>query len=726
MRIAFVSLMAGSPWAASEVLWGEAAQRALEAGHEVLVSTYRWSIRPRSIEDLERGGAHSDLRPLHRWYRRSSLFTRLKRTFQPLKSFKPDVICVSQGGTYDIARSGSAAVLRSTLRRLNTPYMILCHCEQPAPPRRNLHAARQVFRHAAIVGMVADKVRKVSEAHLGMPITNARIFHNPVNLKRIERLPWPASGALRLAFVGRLEPVKNLGALIEALATGPWRTRDWSLSVYGAGPDRQNLEQQVQQAALQDRIVFKGYVQDIDGVWAEHHALVMPSRFEGVPLAMIEAMLCGRPVVATDIGGIADWLQEGRNGFLIAKPTPEHIGDALERMWNQREQLEQVGRRAHEMTLATRDPDPAGTLLQWAESTAAAQQPSAKSPEARVQLIAPVATGPRRPKVSVMIPTYEPQAFLVETIKSVLAQDLGAEQMQIAVVDDGSKGNHARSLLEGMVPAGRIEFYEHEQNLGLGGNWNRAVALARGEFIHILHQDDAVRPGFYAQLLAGMQQSSRVGMSFCRHLFVDDCDRIERISHRERWRPGVLNGWLERIGTAQRIQCPAALVRREAYETLGGFRADLRYALDWEMWVRIAAHYEVWYEPEVLAHYRRHAGTESARLEAAGHTTADMLMAIEMLSEHFPETRRAAVKQRAYRRVVRSHLKRALKLMDSGSPQLAIKQIDSARIASDRVADGLSKRWMQSRLLRAEARAVDDFAYTGAQRAGTTQSHVVR
>lgn len=711
MRIAFVSLMAGSPWAASEVLWGEAARRALAEGHEVLISTYRWSSRPIDIEDLERQGARWDLRPLHRWYRRSSFITRLKRTFEPLKSFNPDVICVSQGGTYDIARSGSPAVLRSTLRRLNKPYLILCHCEQPQPPRRNLQAARQVFRHAAIVGMVAEKVRKVTEAHLGMPLPNTKIFHNPVNLKRIESLPWPV-GPLRLAFVGRLDPVKNLSSLIEALATEAWRKRDWTLSVYGAGPERDLLEQQVQRASLRDRIDFKGFVQDIDGVWREHHALVMPSRFEGVPLAMIEAMLCGRPVVATDIGGIADWLQEGRNGFLIAKPTPGHIGDALERLWANRDRLEQLGRYAHEFTLTTRDPDPAGTLLGWLESTAATQAATSKHRESRAQPIVSVAAGARRPRVSVMIPTYEPQQFLIDTVKSVLAQDLGAEQMQIAVVDDGSVNRRAISLLQDIVPTDRIEFHEHPQNLGLGGNWNRAIALARGEFVHILHQDDVVLPGFYRQLLAGMQRSPRIGMAFCRHVFVDDSDRIDRISHRERWRSGILRNWLERIGTAQRIQCPAALVRREAYENLGGFRADLRYALDWEMWVRIAAHYDVWYEPEVLAHYRRHASTESARLEAAGYTTVDMMMAIEMLSMHVPDARRAAIRQRAYRRLVRSHLKRALKLLHAGSPQLAIRQIDGARAASERLSEDIAKRWMESRLLRVEAKAVDDFAYT--------------
>jgi hypothetical protein len=83
-----------------------------------------------------------------------------------------------------------------------------------------------------------------------------------------------------------------------------------------------------------------------------------------------------------------------------------------------------------------------------------------------------------------------------------------------------------------------------------------------------------------------------------------------------------------------------------------------------------------------------------------------------MLSVHFPEERRTAIKQRAYRRLVRSHSRRAFKLLQAGSPQLAVKQIESARAASERLSDDALTRWMKSRLLRVEARVADHFAYT--------------
>ncbi len=719
MRIAFVSLMAGSPWAASEVLWAETAHLALEQGHDVLVSTLAWRDRPPAITELERRGARIDGRPLNFWYRRSIVLTRLCGSFTALRTFKPDVICISQGGTYDIARSGANAVLRHTLRRLRAPYVLLCHCEQPAPPERNLRRARQVFDRAAVVGMVASRLRTISEDHLAGAISNMRVFHNPVNLKRIEYLPWPAApGPVRFASVGRLDPVKNIGALIEALSRPPWKERDWTLTVYGAGPERLILEQQVRQKSLGNRIQFAGYVDDIAAVWATHHVLIMPSRFEGVPLAMIEAMLCGRPVVATDIGGIAEWIDDGHNGFLIANPTPLDIGAALERLWSQRDQLELLGKHAHERTLAKRDSNPARTLLDWIEMAAstsraplarlatATAQPIATPPAASPIELKPIARrqpGLSHPRISVVIPTYEPEKFLLDAVKSVLAQDPGTDEMQIAIVDDGSRRARSASLVESVAPAGRIQVYEHGDNLGLAGNWNRAISLARGDYIHVLHQDDVVCPGFYERLIAGLSSSPHVGMAFCRHAYTDENDTIDRISHRERWSAGVLSNWLERISQGQRIQCPAEIVKREVYERLGGFRSELRYALDWEMWVRIATAYDVWYEPAVLAHYRRHRSTESARLEAMGRINVDLMNAIEMFSNYLPAVDRVRLKDQAYRQLARMQMRRATKLLAKRFPQRAADQVHGARATLERLPEDLAKRWARVKLVRLEA-----------------------
>jgi glycosyltransferase involved in cell wall biosynthesis len=241
-----------------------------------------------------------------------------------------------------------------------------------------------------------------------------------------------------------------------------------------------------------------------------------------------------------------------------------------------------------------------------------------------------------RPRFSVMLPTYEPDGKLVRAIESVLAQALPPAVMQIAIVDDNSRPGLVRELVESVDTTGRVEIIENDQRLGLCGNWNRAIANARGEFIHLLHQDDYVLPGFYPRIDLGFQQAPTAGMAFCRSRLVDAADRIIRTESRQQWTPGVLANWLPRIAERQRIQTPAVVVARRTYEQLGGYRSDLQLALDWEMWVRIAARFPVWYEPRPLVAYRRHAANETSRLMASGDAWPDIARAIEINAGHLP------------------------------------------------------------------------------------------
>lgn len=365
MRIAFVSLMANSSWGASEALWADAARRALRAGHNVLVSVYERDESPAAIDQLRREGAIVHFRPLDGWVRRSALLSRLTGVFRSVRNFQPDIICINQGGTYDIGRGGSTGELRRTIEKLGVPFVLLCHCEQGAPTGRKLRHSRRAFQDAAIVGVLANRLKALSEEHLSVSLANARVFHNPVNPSRTSYIAWPGTSyPLRFAFIGRLEPVKNLGALLEVLSSETWRHRDWSLTVCGVGAERHDLERMSESYALTDKVHFAGYVEDIAGLWTTHHALVMPSRLEGVPLAMLEAMLCGRPVVATNIGGISEWLQ-GSCGFLIERPDPSELARTLEHLWDQRDNLELLGRNAHAVVSSKLDPDPARTLVEW-------------------------------------------------------------------------------------------------------------------------------------------------------------------------------------------------------------------------------------------------------------------------------------------------------------------------------------------------------------------------
>ena len=246
---------------------------------------------------------------------------------------------------------------------------------------------------------------------------------------------------------------------------------------------------------------------------------------------------------------------------------------------------------------------------------------SAASP---IPLVPGVDGHPNRPRFSVMLPSYEPGEQLRRALQSVLSQAPAPEEMQIAVVDDGSRHTDVVELVRSIDPHGRIDVYVDGSHLGIAGNWNRAVGLARGHLVHLLHQDDQVLPGFYTRMAQAFLQAPL-------------------------------------IATRQRIQTPSVVVARTTYEILGGYRMDLCQTLDWEMWVRIAARFPVWYEPRPLAVFRRHAASESARLLTAGGVWPDLVHAIRINAESLPANQRLALTDRSAHWYAKSALREVAK-----------------------------------------------------------------
>jgi len=270
------------------------------------------------------------------------------------------------------------------------------------------------------------------------------------------------------------------------------------------------------------------------------------------------------------------------------------------------------------------------------------------------------------PRFSVILPTYEPDEKLCRAIASVLAQAPSDDRWQIAVVDDASERTDVEALVRAADPTGRVELIRHDTRLGIGGNWNRALAVAQGELVHLLHQDDSVLPGFYARIDDLFRRSPSLGMAFCRCRIVDGDERPIKTSSRVRWTSGTIDGWLPMIAERQRVQCPAAVVARSTYEAVGNYRTDLCLTLDWEMWVRIAARHPVGYEPRALAVYRRHAASESARIASTNSVWPDLLRAIAINARSLPEASRAEIVQASAAWYAGSARRAAAKQLASG------------------------------------------------------------
>lgn len=142
--------------------------------------------------------------------------------------------------------------------------------------------------------------------------------------------------------------------------------------------------------------------------------------------------------------------------------------------------------------------------------------------------------GGLRPFWSVMVPTYRPrEEYLRQTLESVLRQDPGPEQMQIEVVDDSSPDVDVAALVKSIAGA-RIAFSRTPRNLGLAGCWNTCLERSRGQWVHILHQDDYVLPGFYQRLEEASRAHPEVSLIAARSFFVDEEGVIWHVTERVR------------------------------------------------------------------------------------------------------------------------------------------------------------------------------------------------
>ncbi len=293
--------------------------------------------------------------------------------------------------------------------------------------------------------------------------------------------------------------------------------------------------------------------------------------------------------------------------------------------------------------------------------------------------IAPLPEGMVRPFWSVMIPIYNPpEDYLRETLQSVLDQDPGPDHMQIEVVDNCSTKGDPEALVQ-EIGGGRIKFHRQAENLGMVGNFNSCIRRATGHWVHILHGDDTVRPGFYARLRAGIEAHPEVGAATCRIIYTDEDNHWLALSELEARTPGILDErFAERQLLDQRIQFAGIAVRRETYEELGGFLALFHHCLDWDMWKRISMRMPIFYEPQPLACYRQHSGADTSKKLRTGENVVDERRSINLSCSVFDPVQAGRVRRAANKAAGVRAARRARLLWKEGEREAAWRQASEA------------------------------------------------
>jgi glycosyltransferase involved in cell wall biosynthesis len=224
--------------------------------------------------------------------------------------------------------------------------------------RERLEALTQRLSDVTVVN--SESVAASLLARGVIPPDRCRVIPNAVDLARFaprdpatrdatrRRLGVPPHGFLWLT-VGRLYPQKDHASLLAALRIVRGRFRGVRLAVAGDGPLAACLRQQVRQAALTDTVHWLGARTDVADLLAASDAFVLPSRWEGSPNAVLEALAAGVPVAATDVGGVRELVQDGASGYLAPPGDAAALAAAMERLMALRpEARERLGRHGRE------------------------------------------------------------------------------------------------------------------------------------------------------------------------------------------------------------------------------------------------------------------------------------------------------------------------------------------------------------------------------------------
>lgn len=358
-KIVFIAANDSAPWGGSEVLWSEAAEKFARCGVQVKVSVKDWGKPVKQVEHLRSVGCRIVRRKMSFLNRLSRRLFSHYEACNHVRSLGAgaDLVVVSQG------TNGDGLKWMKALKCKGYRYAVIAQCaaERFWPTDQDAESLAEHYESACAAYFVSEANLALSRRQFVTSLLNGRVIRNPFNVRYDARPPWPgdASNELLLACVGRLDTAhKGQDLLIEAMSLPHWRCRNVRVTLFGTGVNERRLRVMVDKLNLASIIKFAGFVNDIEKVWSMNHALVLPSRYEGLPLAVVEAMLCERACIVTDVAGNREMVRDGINGFLAKAPTVELLDEAMNRAWDSRQKLLDMGQTAaHDVRqLVSNDP----------------------------------------------------------------------------------------------------------------------------------------------------------------------------------------------------------------------------------------------------------------------------------------------------------------------------------------------------------------------------------
>jgi hypothetical protein len=318
--------------------------------------------------------------------------------------------------------------------------------------------------------------------------------------------------------------------------------------------------------------------------------------------------------------------------------------------------------------------------------------------------------------VSVVLPVYNAERFVVEAVESILGQSLAA--FELVVIDDGST-DRSRALLAALAARDpRIRLISRK-NRGLTRSLNEGLEIATHEYVAIMNADDISLPDRLARQAAFLDAHPRVAaVGTQTRLFSDDHRRGP--STRLPESPEAVRAFLPK---ASPLAHPSVMLRRSAALAIGGYRLQMEPAEDYDLWLRLAEQHDLANLPDTLLEYRVHSGQATARAcEAVALATliAQAAARLRAAGKPDPVNSRATIDRglaaelgisetALARQTIDAALSRAESILAAGGPAIAARESLRA-IEGHPLAAKAPKllaaagRWLEGRILVSQGR----------------------
>jgi glycosyltransferase involved in cell wall biosynthesis len=275
-------------------------------------------------------------------------------TWSKLRALKPDLVHVHH------VWPAADRYLSMIARAAGVPHVVVTeHITGESHSRGQRALKRDELKNADAVTAVTAAIVDTLVRDYGIARDRVRVIPNGADLPD-EGREAPLARRWRERFLatplkplwvvaGRLEEQKGHDLLFDALVTLLRQGLDFTLAVAGDGSRRGWLEQRALSLGLSPRVQFVGQLDDVGPLLAAADGVILPSRWEGLPLVLLEAMARGRPIVATAVGGVADAVEDGVSGTLVPPNDVAALAAALEHLHRRADRAWRLGQVAAEV-----------------------------------------------------------------------------------------------------------------------------------------------------------------------------------------------------------------------------------------------------------------------------------------------------------------------------------------------------------------------------------------